>query len=78
MKVFSTKKFEFLIEGAAVCTRPFAVVTLPDAVEKTPLFQLALREGSLEVVGEERRESVEAEGGQKKPARRRRKTVAHA
>jgi hypothetical protein len=56
MRIFSKKKFEFRVEkGSTILVEPFVFKDISDseleAIKKDPLFQWAISDGNLEVIG---------------------------
>lgn len=52
MRIFTKKAFKFLDRqtGASVKTRPFEFADVPDWVRRDPIFALARKEKSIEVI----------------------------
>ena len=48
MRIFARKTYEFDLDGRKFVTRPLEFMDLPDGVEKTLLFRLAVAEGSID------------------------------
>ena len=67
MRIFARKTYEFDLDGRKFVTSPLEFMDLPDGVEKTLLFRLAVADGSIEVLDTARKQK-QAEKGEKKPA----------
>ena len=72
MRIFARKTYEFDLDGRKYVTQPLGFMDLPDAVEKTRLFRLAVADGSIEVLDTARRQKQAEKGdapekGSKKP-----------
>ena len=72
MRIFARKTYEFDLDGKNYVTKPLGFMDLPDAVEKTLLFRLAVADGSIEVLDTARRQKQAEKGdapekGSKKP-----------
>lgn len=68
MRIFARKTYEFDLDGRKFVTRPLEFMDLPDVVEKTLLFRLAVADGSIEVLDTARKQK-QAEKGEKKPVK---------
>lgn len=67
MRIFARKTYEFDLDGRKFVTRPLEFMDLPDGVEKTLLFRLAVADGSIEVLDTARKQK-QAEKGENKGA----------
>ncbi len=58
MRIFTKKAFKFMNreEGTSVKTVPFSFHDLPDWVKEDPIFTLAEKEGSIEVIENKQRQ----------------------
>ena len=62
MRIFARKTYEFDLGGRKYVTQPLGFMDLPDAVEKTLLFRLAVADGSIEVLDTARRQKQAEKG----------------